>query len=101
MSSVSLITQKLGAIPNPTEVPLPKTDNKVGGFGETLKEFIGDVNQMQVTANDKTLKFATGEIKDLHEVMAATEEAQISLMLLMEIRNKAMDGYKELMRTPV
>jgi flagellar hook-basal body complex protein FliE len=33
--------------------------------------------------------------------MAAAEEANISLMLLMELRNKALDGYKELMRTPV
>jgi flagellar hook-basal body complex protein FliE len=71
------------------------------GFGATLKQFIGDVNEMQVTADTKAQKFATGEIQDLHEVMAASEEASISMLLLLEIRNKALDGYKELMRTPV
>jgi flagellar hook-basal body complex protein FliE len=101
MSSIPMITQKLGAIPNPVEVPLTKQTGTVGSFADTLKGFIGDVNQMQVTANDKTLKFATGEIKDLHEVMAASEEASISLSLLTELRNKALDGYKELVRTPV
>jgi flagellar hook-basal body complex protein FliE len=102
MSSIPIISQKLGAIPGPQEVPFIKPDVKSNGsFGDTLKEFINDVNDMQITAGDKTMKFATGEIKDLHEVMAAAEEAGISLMLLMELRNKALDGYKELMRTPV
>jgi len=78
----------------------PATE-KGASFGDTLKQFLTDVNQMQQTAGDKTLKFATGEIKDLHEVMAATEEAGISLMLLLEIRNKALEAYKELMRIQV
>jgi flagellar hook-basal body complex protein FliE len=72
-----------------------------GGFGETFKSFISDVNEMQNVAADKTLKFATGQIKDVHEVMAASEEAGISLSLLIEVRNKLLDGYKELSRIPV
>ena len=70
-------------------------------FGDTLGKFIGDVNKMQLNSADKTMKFATGEIKDIHEVMAAAEEASISMMLLMELRKKALEGYQELMRTPV
>jgi flagellar hook-basal body complex protein FliE len=73
----------------------------VNSFGDTLKQFIGDVNQMQVAADVKTQKFATGEIKDSHEVMAASEEAGISLQLLIEVRNKALDAYRELMRISV
>ncbi len=84
-----------------TTTPEPAKPNGANGFGETLKQFISDVNEMQVTADDKAMKFATGEIKDVHEVMAAAEEAGISLSLLLELRNKALDGYKELMRTPV
>ena len=100
MNGMDRITQLPGFKP-----ALPETNPVAGGadngFGATLKQFIGDVNEMQVTADLKTKQFATGEIKDIHEVMAATEEASISLMLLLEIRNKALDGYKELMRTPV
>lgn len=91
----------LPGISGPREVPQSLQPKTAGGFGETLKEFISDVNQMQHVSADKTLKFATGEIKDLHEVMAAAEEASISMSLLIEIRNKVLDGYKELMRTPV
>jgi flagellar hook-basal body complex protein FliE len=85
-----------GVSPLPTARP---TD--ANSFGDTLKQFVGDINQMQVTADVKSQKFATGEIKDLHEVMAATEEAGISLQLLIEIRNKALDAYRELMRISV
>ncbi|MCX6600586.1 MAG: flagellar hook-basal body complex protein FliE [bacterium] len=88
-------------IRGPQEVPPGTAVERGGGFADTLKQFVSDVNEMQVVADDKTKKFATGEIKDIHEVMAATEEASISLMLLIELRNKALDAYKELMRTPV
>jgi len=72
-----------------------------GTFGETLSQFIGDVNKMQMQAGEKTQLFATGQIQDIHEVMAAVEEASISMALLLEIRKKALEGYQELMRTPV
>ncbi|MBK6909460.1 MAG: flagellar hook-basal body complex protein FliE [bacterium] len=70
-------------------------------FGDTLSQFIGDVNKMQVEAGEKTQLFATGQIQDVHEVMSAVEEASISMALLLEIRKKALEGYQELMRTPV
>ncbi len=100
------ITDKLPALPKLSNSPTHSGDSipaPVGadGFGSTLKKFMSDVNAMQVKADMKTQQFATGEIQDLHEVMAAAEEASISMMLLLEIRNKALEGYKELMRTPV
>jgi flagellar hook-basal body complex protein FliE len=56
---------------------------------------------LQIDSADKTTKFAAGEIQDIHEVMAAAEEASISMMMLLELRKKAIEGYQELMRTPV
>jgi flagellar hook-basal body complex protein FliE len=79
----------------------PTAGKGAGSFGDTLKALALDVNEMQLTAETKTQQFAVGEIQDVHEVMAAAEEAGISMMLLMEVRNKLLDGYKELMRTPV
>ena len=79
----------------------PEVQKPGTSFGDTLGEFIGDVNKMQLNSADKTMKFATGEIQDIHEVMAAAEEASISMMLLIELRKKALEGYQELMRTPV
>jgi flagellar hook-basal body complex protein FliE len=95
---------RLPALPkiNPTGTDPAKTNPASGeSFADTFKQFVSGVNEMQNTATVKDMKFATGEIKDVHEVMAASEEANISLMLLLEVRNKAMDAYRELMRISV
>jgi flagellar hook-basal body complex protein FliE len=101
MSSID----KLPPLPRINPIPQAnleaKTPNATNGFADTLQKFVSGVNEMQKTSADKTMKFATGEITDLHEVMAASEEASVSLLLLLELRNKALDAYKELMRTPV
>ena len=70
-------------------------------FGQILTGLVNDVNTMQVEAGDTVKRFVAGEATDLHEVMIATEKAKTSLDLLMEIRNKAIDAYRELMRTTV
>ncbi len=99
------ITDKLPPLPAFPGQPAPNPVKSIVGngesFGDTLDQFVADVNEMQLRAELKTKQFMTGDLKDIHEVMAAAEEAGISMMLLLEIRNKALDGYKELMRTPV
>ena len=93
----------LPSIGNPFKLPEsgPELEKPGSSFGDTLDKFVSDVNKMQIDAADKTTKFAAGEIQDVHEVMAAAEEASISMMLLLELRKKAIEGYQELMRTPV
>jgi flagellar hook-basal body complex protein FliE len=63
-------------------------------FGDTLKKVIGDVSTQQDTAQDYINRFVRGEPVELHQVMAASEEAQLSLEMLVELRNKLMDAYK-------
>ena len=66
-------------------------------FGETLKRAIGEVSTQQDTAQDYIQRFVRGEPVELHQVMAAAEEAQLSLEMLVEMRNKLMDAYKTVM----
>ena len=66
-------------------------------FGDTLKRAIGEVSSAQDTAQDYVQRFVRGEPVELHQVMAAAEEAQISLEMLVELRNKLMDAYKTVM----
>ena len=66
-------------------------------FGETLKRAIGEVSTQQDTAQDYVQRFVRGEPVELHQVMAAAEEAQLSLEMLVEMRNKLMDAYKTVM----
>jgi len=70
-------------------------------FGGTLNDFIKDVNQDQMNSKKSVEDFVAGNGVELHEVMIAGEKAKTSLQLLMEIRNKAVDMFKELTRIPV
>ena len=71
------------------------------GFAERLKKVLGDVNDLQLEAGELSAKFATGEVKDIHEVMVAAEKANISFELVMEVRNKLVEAYREIMRMQI
>jgi flagellar hook-basal body complex protein FliE len=70
-------------------------------FGDMLKSFVGDVNHLQNTSGDAVQKMLAGEIKDVHQVMLAVGEAKVALNLLIEIRKKVMEAYKEIINIRV
>lgn len=74
--------------------------NPAGGasFKETLNNFLSDVNDMQKKADQSIQKMVAGEITDVHQVMSSVEEASTAFNMMMEIRNKVMDAYQEIMR---
>lgn len=63
-------------------------------FGETLTKAINEVSAAQDTSADYTQKFLRGEPVELHQVMAATEEAGLALDMLIELRNKLTEAYR-------
>jgi len=87
-----LQTGKQKTVVNPEEVP---------SFGDTLKGFIKDVNHMQNHADKSIEKMVAGEITDVHQVMVAVEEANTAFSLMMELRNKMLDAYQEVMRMQI
>ena len=70
-------------------------------FEKTLKKFITDVNSLQNQAAESTVDLARGEVEDVHDVMIAVEKANIAMELMLEIRNKIVEAYQEVMRMPV
>jgi flagellar hook-basal body complex protein FliE len=70
----------------------------VTSFKDTLSSFMQDVNSMQNKADESIKKMAAGEITDVHQVMTAVEEASTAFNMMMEIRNKVMDAYQEVLR---
>ena len=70
-------------------------------FGEMLGNFLNSVQSMQDNAGDMQGAFLNGEATDLHEVMIAAEEAGISFDILLEIRNKVIEAYQEIVRMPL
>jgi flagellar hook-basal body complex protein FliE len=88
-----------GAVDRPG--PRGTVDGGGESFGDTLKQFVGDVNSAQQNVNGAVNRFVAGEDVELHEIMVAAEKARTSFDLLMELRNKALDAYRELMRMQV
>jgi len=67
------------------------------GFGDLFARALGDASALQDEAQAVIAAHLRGEPVELHQVMAASEEAAISLELLVEIRNKLADAYRTIM----
>lgn len=77
-----------------------KSEDKVD-FSALLKDALKDVNNAQLTADDAVQKMLSGENKDIHSTMIALQKADVSLKMMLEVRNKIMDAYQEILRTQV
>lgn len=75
-----------------------KTDEKSGGFSSVLKDKLDSINEKQITAENTTQSFISGEEVDVHKVMLDAEEAKLSLELAVQVRNKIVEAYQELNR---
>ncbi|MDP3588754.1 MAG: flagellar hook-basal body complex protein FliE [Sulfuricurvum sp.] len=68
-------------------------------FAQELRNALGNVNDMQVDSDRAMSDIATGSVKDLHQAAIAIDKAEISMKLMLEVRNKALNAYKEITRT--
>ena len=75
------------------------TNSSGGDFASHLKSALNEVNEYQVSSEDAIGDLATGQVKDLHQAALAISKAETSMKLMLEIRNKALNAYKELGRT--
>ena len=79
---------------------LPQTTTKTqrgSGFGDRLKQAVEAVNDQQLDADSATEQVIQGTM-GIHEGMLAVSKADISLRLLLQVRNKVMEAYREITR---
>jgi len=77
------------------------TQTSGGSFSNLLTQFVGEVNTKQAAAGDAVTGLLSGGNVSLHQAMIAMEEANVSFQLMIEVRNKLLDSYQELMRMQV
>lgn len=70
-------------------------------FEQLLKSSLEEVNGLQKQADEAIQELATGETQDLHRTMVLMEKAELSLRLMVQVRNKLLDAYQEIMRMPI
>lgn len=96
ISTAELAPLELGT--NPATLDRAK---ETKSFEGVLGQLVQEVNEKQVNSGNTVNALLRGENVPLHRVMIAAEEASISFQLMVEVRNKLLESYQELMRMQV
>jgi flagellar hook-basal body complex protein FliE len=75
-----------------------KTENS---FGNLLSNALDKVNEMQLESQEYKKMLAVGEVDNLHDVTIAADKADTALQVVMAIRGKVVEAYKEIMRIQI
>lgn len=78
-----------------------KNENIVDAFGDYLNNAIKQVNELENQSKTIAEDFAAGKTDNIHEVMIVAQKADIALQFTMQIRNKILDAYNEIMRMQI
>ena len=70
-------------------------------FGDVLKDAISTANQLQKQSDQEIQKLMTGETQDLHTTLIAVQKADLSFQMMMQVRNKIIQAYQEILRMQV
>lgn len=70
-------------------------------FGDALKESLNEVNNLQLDADKSIEAMVSGENKDIHGTMIALSKADLAFRMTVQVRNKVLDAYQEVMRMQV
>ena len=86
-----------------SEIPSPSVSpaQSGGSFSNLLGNFINEVSEKQSAAGDAVNGLLSGKNVSLHQAMISMEEASVSFQMMVEVRNKLLDSYQELMRMSV
>ena len=99
MNDITLVNH-LNTLSSPQQ-PAKQASGSGSSFLDTMKEAISKTNQAQLSADQSAQDLATGKSSNIHQTMVAMEEADISMRLLVQMRNKVMDAYTTIMNMQV
>ena len=71
------------------------------GFGDILTSAINETSKLQTQSAQEVEKLMTGEVQDVHTALIAVQKADLSFQMMMQVKNKLMAAYDEVMRMQV
>ena len=83
------------------KVSVKEVEPSGGSFGQTIKNAISNVNELQSSADQFATKLAAGDAVEIHQAMIAMSKASTALQFTVQVRNKIIEAYQEIMRTQV
>jgi flagellar hook-basal body complex protein FliE len=96
----NLTTQPI-LVQQKTNVLNTNSNTSKPSFADALKKSIEQINQSQIESDKMTEALATGKNVELHDVMISAQKASVTMSLAVEVRNKAIEAYQEMMRMQV
>ena len=97
MNALQALTTQL----TPTEPTASATKQVTSSFGDLLNTMVSQTNAQQQQADLAIQQLHAGGEQSLHDAMISMEKADISLRYMVQVRNKAIDAYQEVMRMQV
>ncbi|MCL5256741.1 MAG: flagellar hook-basal body complex protein FliE [Chloroflexi bacterium] len=95
------------AIGSSKALTIPLQQEQTGGngpvesFGKYLEQAVSNLNSLQNQADTMVNKLATGEPVELHQVALAVEQSSLAFQLALQVRNKLVEAYQEVMRMQI
>lgn len=80
---------------------LQKTEGGTIPFADFLKDALDKTNNLLIESDQLTEDFAAGRTDNIHQVLIAAEKADVALQFTLQVRNKIMDAYNEIMRMQI
>ncbi len=92
-----------GMLPQSIQNPVRDSKSTNGSlpFADMVKGLIRETDQQQLQSQDSVRQLITGETDSIHEVVLTTSRADLAFRLMMEIRNRLIESYQEVMRMQV
>ena len=94
------IASVAGAAPI-SAVSVPPAGDAGTGFGNALKQALGSVNALQQAADESVREFSVDRTRDVAATLIAVEKANLGFQLTLQIRNRLLEAYQEVMRMPL
>jgi flagellar hook-basal body complex protein FliE len=101
----NLSIENIGGVANTGDLDRFVRKEKVDGssrtFSDVLRDSVEKVNLAQSQADTAIKELVAGKAKNIHETLLTIERADASLRMMMQVRNKILDAYREIMRMQV
>lgn len=97
--NIAPITNSIGSLGLNSNNKIEQSGDK--SFQNMLNDAISDVNNQQVKGYNAMQEIASGKVTNLQEAVQRIEEAELSMKLALEVKNKAVNAYKEIMRMQI
>ena len=95
------LLNKINALQQKQAPTTKPTAESSGEFGNILEDAFNDINKLQGEATNSVEKLLSGETKDVDQVMNKVAEAGVAFDLMLEVKSKVIDAYKQMERMQI